>query len=89
MTRKIKEIEKDQYPGAMRWMAVGIEFCTVCGICAGIGYWLDTFENTKPGWMVVGFFVGFGIMVYTMLKRAQSSNEDIERESKDRDKKQG
>jgi F0F1-type ATP synthase assembly protein I len=90
MTRKFKGLEKEQYyRGAMRWMAVGIEFCIVCGICTGIGYWLDTLENTKPGWMVMGFFVGFGVMVYTMLKRAQSSNEEIERDSKDHEDEQG
>lgn len=89
MARKFKGLDKDQYyRGGMRWMAVGIEFCIVCGVCAAIGYWLDTLEDTAPGWMVMGFFVGFAIMVYTMLKRAQSSNEEIERDSKDQDDEQ-
>jgi len=66
-------------------MAVGIEFAIVCGVCAGIGYWLDTLEGTQPGWMIMGFFVGFWIMVYTMLKRAQHSNEEIEKDSKNQD----
>jgi F0F1-type ATP synthase assembly protein I len=90
MARKFNGLEKEQYyHGAMRWMGIGIEFCIVCGICAGIGYWFDTLENTKPGWMVMGFFVGFGVMLRTMFKRAQSSNEENDRDSKDNDKEQG
>lgn len=86
MTRKFKGLEKEQYyRGAMQWMAIGIEFAIVCGVCAGVGYWLDTLENTAPGWMVMGFFVGFGIMVYTMLKRAKKSNEQIDKESREQD----
>jgi F0F1-type ATP synthase assembly protein I len=83
MARKFEGLEKEQYYGAMRWLSIGIEFAIVCGIGAGVGYWLDTLENTKPGWMVMGFFVGFGIMIYIILKRAKSSNEEIEQDSKD------
>jgi F0F1-type ATP synthase assembly protein I len=85
MAGKFKGLEKEEYYGAMRWMSIGMEFAIVCGIGAGVGYWLDTFENTKPGWMVMGFFVGFGIMIYIILKRAKSSNEEIEQNSKDHD----
>jgi F0F1-type ATP synthase assembly protein I len=86
MTRKFKGLEQEQYyRGAMRWMAIGIEFAIVCGMCAAVGYWLDTLEGTQPGWMILGFFVGFGIMVHTMLKRAQKSNEEIEKDSKSQD----
>jgi F0F1-type ATP synthase assembly protein I len=85
MARKSKGLEREEYYGAMRWMSIGMEFAIVCGIGAGVGYWLDTLENTKPGWMVMGFFVGFGIMIYIILKRAKSSNEEIEQNSKDHD----
>lgn len=65
-------------------MSIGIEFAFVCAIGAGVGYWLDTIENSSPGWMIIGFFVGFGFMVYVMLKRAQRSNEEMEQDSDDR-----
>lgn len=84
MARKFKGLEKEQYyRGAMRWMSIGIEFAFVCAIGAGIGYWLDTLEDSSPAWMVMGFFAGFGFMVYVMLKRAQRSNEEIEQNTKD------
>jgi F0F1-type ATP synthase assembly protein I len=85
MARKFKGLEKEQYyRGAMRWMSIGIEFAFVCVIGAGFGYWLDTLDNSSPGWMIIGFFVGFGFMVYVMLKRAQRSNEEMEQDSDDR-----
>lgn len=65
-------------------MSIGIEFAFVCAIGAGVGYWLDTIENSSPGCMIIGFFVGFGFMVYVMLKRAQRSNEEMEQDSDDR-----
>jgi F0F1-type ATP synthase assembly protein I len=86
MTRKFKGLEKKQsYRGAMRWMSIGIEFAFVCAIGAGIGYWLDTLEDSSPAWLVIGFFVGFGFMVYVMLKRAQHSNEEMEQEFDNKD----
>jgi F0F1-type ATP synthase assembly protein I len=82
MARKFKGLEKQQYyRGSMRWMSIGIEFAFICGVGAGIGYWLDTLDNSSPAWMVMGFFVGFGFMVYIMLKRAQRSNEEMEQDS--------
>jgi F0F1-type ATP synthase assembly protein I len=86
MAQKFKGPEKEQYRGAMRWMGVGIEFCLVCGGVAWLGAQLDKLEpKASPGWMIVGFFVGFGIMIYIMLKRAKSSNEEIEQDSKGHD----
>ncbi len=86
MARKFKGLEEGQnYRGAMRWMGIGIEFGIVCGFTAWLGAQLDKLEHTSPGWTIMGFFVGFGIMIYMILKRAQSSNKEIEQESKDKD----
>ena len=60
----------------MRWMGVGIEFCLVVGIFCLIGYFLDKAENTSPGWMIIFFFIGFGFMLYTMLKRAKKDEDE-------------
>jgi F0F1-type ATP synthase assembly protein I len=88
MARKFKGLEKEQYyRGAMRWMSIGIEFAIVCAITSWLGAQLDKLEpKAKPGWMIMGFFVGFGIMFRIMLKRAKSSNKEIdEQNSKDDD----
>jgi F0F1-type ATP synthase assembly protein I len=85
MARKFKGLENQQYyRGAMRWMSIGIEFAIVCGIGAAVGYWLDTLEDSSPGLMIIGFFAGFGIMFYIMLKRAKGSNEEIEQDYSER-----
>jgi F0F1-type ATP synthase assembly protein I len=55
-----------------RWIGVGIEFVVVVGIFSYGGYWLDKSgdTDTSPGFMIMGFFVGFAVMLYTMIKRA-------------------
>jgi F0F1-type ATP synthase assembly protein I len=55
---------------SLRWMGVGIEFCMVAGGAAWIGNWLDKLTDTSPGFMIMGFFAGFGYMLYTMIKRS-------------------
>lgn len=66
-------------------MGVGIEFCLVIGIFCLIGYFLDKKEGTSPGWMIMFFFIGFGIMIYTMLKRAKRDEEEQRRAEEEHD----
>ena len=54
---------------------MGFEFCIVVGFFCVIGYFLDTLENTSPGWLIMGFFVGFGVMFYNMVKRAKKEDD--------------
>jgi len=69
------------YRGAMRWMGIGIEFCLIISLFCFIGNFLDQKEGTSPGWMIMGFFVGFSLMLYIMLKRAKKDeDEEAERE---------
>jgi F0F1-type ATP synthase assembly protein I len=70
------------YRGAMRWMGVGFEFLIVIGLFVGGGYWLDELEGTRPGWMILGFFVGFGVMLYIMIQRARKDSAQEEAEKK-------
>lgn len=64
-------------------MGVGFEFLFVIGLCVGAGYWLDQLEGTTPGWMILGFFVGFGIMLYMMVQRARrdAAEEQAQKEA--------
>ena len=69
-------------------MGVGIEFCLVIGIFCLIGYFLDKKEGTAPGWMILFFFIGFGVMVYTMLKRAKKDEEEQRQAEEERDQRE-
>jgi F0F1-type ATP synthase assembly protein I len=82
MTARKNRLGSDEklYKGAMRWMGIGIEFALVIGICAYLGYRLDEIEGTSPGWMILGFFVGFGIMFYSMYQRAKRDEKEEEEE---------
>lgn len=85
MSEKKKRFAADSrfYRGAMRWMGVGFEFLIVIGVFVAGGYWLDEWEGTRPGWMILGFFVGFGIMLYIMIQRArkEQAQEDAEKKT--------
>ena len=80
MARRRKHLPTDAsfYRAAMRWMGVGFEFCVVIGLFAFGGYWLDKLEDTSPGWMILGFFIGFGVMMYMIIKRAQQTQKDLD-----------
>ena len=56
-----------------KWMGVGVEFVLVIGFFCWLGSLLDKHEGTFPGFMIMGFFVGFGIMLYTVIKRANNT----------------
>jgi F0F1-type ATP synthase assembly protein I len=68
------------YRGAKRWMGVGFEFLIVVGLCVWGGYWLDKVEGTSPGWMILGFFVGFASMLYMMIQRARRDEAEEQAE---------
>lgn len=66
-------------------MGVGIEFCMVVGFFTYGGFWLGGLENkpgTSTGGMIMGFFVGFAVMLYMMLNRAKK-DEDEERQAEE------
>jgi F0F1-type ATP synthase assembly protein I len=52
------------------WMGVGIEFALVVVFFAYLGKYLDKFQDTSPGFMIMGFFVGFAIEMNLILRRA-------------------
>ena len=76
--RKDQPTDSSFYRSAFRWMGVGFEFCLVIGFFVFIGYWLDKLEDTSPGWMILGFFVGFAVMMYIIIKRAKMTEQEFE-----------
>jgi len=78
LSRKKRFADNSYYRGAFTWMGVGIEFCLVVGVFALIGYFLDKWEGTSPGWMVIGFFVGFGVMLYNIIRRARNTQDEMD-----------
>jgi F0F1-type ATP synthase assembly protein I len=68
---KKEQLQKEEWQQiSFRWMGIGIEFTVVIGIFSGLGYYLDEKAHTSPGFLIMGFLVGFSIMLYTMIKRA-------------------
>lgn len=84
MARRRKEHATDSgfYRSALRWMGVGFEFLFVVGFCAFAGYWLGKLDrqDTSTAGMILGFFVGFSLMMYIIIKRAKLTEEEFERE---------
>ena len=78
MSKKERRFAADGrfYRGAMRWMGIGFEFLIVVGMFVFGGYWLDKAEGTSPGWMILGFFIGFGMMLYIMIQRARKEEAE-------------
>lgn len=77
VSKKKQFSDNSYYRGAFRWMGIGIEFCLVVGLFCLAGYGLDQWEGTGPGWMVIGFFVGFGVMLYLIIRRAHQSDDEM------------
>ena len=83
--RKLQPTDATFYRAAFRWMGIGVEFCLVIGMFVFGGFWLDKLENTSPGWMILGFFVGFGVMMYIIIKRAQATQDEMDNACDDDD----
>jgi len=79
MTRRRKSQPADTklYRADFWWMGVGIEFCLVISFFMFIGYWFDKLENTSPDWMILGYFIGFGLMLYLIVKHAKLTNHEL------------
>ena len=70
MDQKDEKKQNDFVESSARWLGIGIEFVVVVGLFTWIGYKLDKLQNTEPGFMIMGFLVGFGRMIYIMLRKA-------------------
>ena len=53
----------------MKWIGIGVEFCVIISLFAYGGYWLDRWMgNENPEFLIAGFFVGFFLMIYWIIK---------------------
>ena len=80
--RKIQPTDATFFHAAFQWMGIGVEFCLVIGFFAFGGYWLgklDT-QDTSTAGMILGFFVGFSVMMYIIIKRAKRTEEEFDRD---------
>lgn len=71
-----KDSKKDDLKSIYTWMGVGIEFVIIVLFFTYLGKFLDKFQNTSPGFMVMGFLVGFAIELRVILKRAGNLKSD-------------
>lgn len=79
-SRKDQSTDSSFYRAAFRWMGVGFEFIIVVGTCAFGGYWLGKLDrqDTSTMGMILGFFVGFGLMMYIIVKRARLTEQEFD-----------
>ena len=56
----------------LRWMGVGVEFCSVSLLFAAAGYGLDKLiDNEDPEFLIVGFLLGFFTASYRIYKETE------------------
>jgi F0F1-type ATP synthase assembly protein I len=67
-------------------MGFGFELCFVIGIFVLIGYLLDKkLGNENPDLVILGFFIGLGVMVYVFIRNVQISQKELEEDERHRD----
>ena len=54
----------------LKWSGLGVEFCGVTALFSYFGYKLDARFDTRPWFLLGGFFVGFVGMMYLIIKDA-------------------
>lgn len=67
---KRRKVETDPDEHWAKWLTIGIEFIVVVMSFTAVGFLLDQLDDTLPGFMVMGFLAGFGLMMYLILKRS-------------------
>jgi F0F1-type ATP synthase assembly protein I len=57
-----------------RYSGLGLAFAATVGLFALIGRWLDGRWGTSPWFLLGGVFLGFGLGLYSMLKKLPPSS---------------
>jgi len=57
-----------------RYSGLGLQFAATMGVFALLGHWLDQRLGVSPGFLLVGVFLGFGLGLYSMVKKLPSSS---------------
>lgn len=66
-----------------RYSGLGLQFAATVGVFAALGYWLDGHLGTSPGCLLAGVFLGFGLGLYSMVKKFPSSSRAAKSRAKD------
>jgi len=57
-----------------RYSGLGLQFAATIGVFALLGRWLDGRLGASPGCLLAGVFLGFGLGLYSMIKKLPSSS---------------
>lgn len=52
-----------------RFAGLGTQFAATLGVFGGLGWWLDTKLGSSPWLLIIGIFAGFGLGLYSMIKK--------------------
>lgn len=52
-----------------RYSGLGLQFAATVGLFALVGRWLDVRLGTSPGCLLAGVFLGFGLGLYSMIRK--------------------
>jgi F0F1-type ATP synthase assembly protein I len=66
-----------------RYSGLGLQFAATVGVFALLGHWLDGRLGSKPGCLLAGVFLGFGLGLYSMTKKLPSSSRSARARAKD------
>lgn len=56
--------------------ALGMEFVVAILLFGGIGWWLDGRAGTEPWLTIVGFFLGFAVGLWMLVRAANKAFRD-------------
>ncbi len=56
------------------YSGLGLQFAATVVLFAFAGRWLDERWNTSPWFLLVGVFLGFGLGLYSMIKKQPASS---------------
>jgi len=73
----------------LRYSSVGLEFILTFGLWLGVGFWLDHWLGTLPGFLLIGGVVGFVIGVYRMARQGREMQKAAERKPEEDKDAQG
>jgi F0F1-type ATP synthase assembly protein I len=59
-----------------KFSSSGLELAAGIGLGVAVGYWIDHKRNTAPWGVIIGFFVGFIVGMYLLVKDLMKSNKD-------------
>lgn len=66
-----------------RYSGLGLQFAATVGIFALLGHWLDGRLGASPGCLLAGVFLGFGLGLYSMVKKFPSSSRSAKARARD------